>query len=347
MQTSELKNTTSVLALMRNRLATLGVAIITGAASVMPAFATIDNTVTVSGTAPGGTAGAVQDTATENVDVEDDNAELTIAKSASITSDSDLDGLGDAGDVITYTYTITNSGNTTVTGVGVTDTHDGVNALGTPTFTSWTNQNGSPSATVGASTIDMLPGAIAVFQVTYTIDAGDISAAGGTGVGPTVDGDIDNSAVASGTYPDGSGTPPDVTSTPSTAEVALDITPSLDVQKVAYIGGVPASLGGSGTATNGTTDNLAESTIVTYVYTVTNDGNVPITTIGLADSHGGLNPAGLSAIVFNSFDAGNAGSLNDDSIDGNPNQVDRLDPGDIAYFTATYTVHQLDIDQNQ
>jgi len=63
---------------------------------------------------------------------------------------------------------------------------------------------------------------------------------------------------------------------------------------------------------------------------------------------GGLNPAGLSAITFNSFDAGNTGgSLNDDVIDGDPNQVDILEPGDIAYFTSTYTVHQLDVDQLQ
>ena len=330
----------------RNRLAVSLIALSTAFGAVGTAYATIDNTVTVTGTPPGGTPTAL-DTADESVDVLDALPGLTITKTATL-NDGDADLLGDAAETITYQYEIENSGNTTLTGVGVNDTHDGVGTFTTPTFASWDTQNGSPAATAGDATVVLLPGAVAIFETTYTIVAGDISGAGGTGVGLSVDGDIDNSAVAEGTYPDGSVTPPDVTSSASTAEVPLDVVSSLEVATVGYVGGLPASLGGTGTATDGTTDNLTAGTLITYVYTVTNDGNVPIQTVGLTDSHNGLNSTPLSTIVFNSFDAANTGgSINDNSIDSNADQVDILEPGDIAYFTATYTVDQLDVDQLQ
>lgn len=330
----------------RNRLAVSLIALSTAFGVVNSAYATIDNTVTVTGTPPGGAPTAL-DTDAESVDVLDALPGMTISKTATLV-DGDADSLGDAAETISYSYTIENTGNTTLTGVGVNDTHDGVGTFTAPTFASWSNQNGSPAATLGDATVDLLPGAVVVFETTYTIVAGDISGAGGTGVGATVDGDIDNSAVAVGTYPDGTGSPPAVTSSASVAEVSLDVVESLQVAKAAYTGGLPATLGGSGTATNGTTDNLTAGTAITYVYTVTNDGNVPISTVGLTDSHNGLNTTPLSAIVFNSFDGSNTGgSINDDSIDSNPNQVDILEPGDVAYFTATYTVDQLDVDQLQ
>ena len=309
----------------------------TTANAVSPA--TIDNTATVTGDSPTGTDDVTSDSNDVEVDLEDPTNTLTIAKSASLTTDGDTDTEGDATDVITYTYTITNTGNTTLTNVLVNDTHDGDSALTTPTFSSWTNQASSPTATVGVDTaITMNPGAIAVFQTTYTITTADILAGGGTGVGLTVDNDIDNSAVAEGDR-SSSG---DTVSAASTAFIPLDIDTSLAVVKSAYEAGVPAdiALTGLGGATAATANQPAGTTI-TYVYAVTNDGNVPISNVGLSDAV--TNYAGTSTVTpaYNSLDDTDPTGT---SVYTSGTEVDILYPGDIAYFTSTYLITQADID---
>jgi uncharacterized repeat protein (TIGR01451 family) len=79
---------------------------------------------------------------------------LTIDKNFTITTDQFANGTADAGDVITYTYTVTNSGNVTITGVSVSDIHNAAGTLGTIT---------------PASVATLAPGANAVFQATYTV----------------------------------------------------------------------------------------------------------------------------------------------------------------------------------
>ena len=297
----------------------------TTANAVSPA--TIDNTATVSGTDPGSNT-VTSDSNDVEVDLEDPTNTLTINKTFAFVTDTDTDLEGDVGDVVRYTYTIENTGNTTLTNVLVNDTHEGDASLGSPTFSSWTNQASSPTATVGVDTsITMNPNAIAVFTVDYTITAGDILAGGG---GVTVDNDIDNSAVAEGDR-SASG---DTVSAASTAEVPLDIDASLVVAKAAYEGGVPVALGGTGTAA--AADRPA-GTVITYVYTVTNDGNVPMTNVGLTDVHTGQ--GSLGTITYNSLV-----NTSTSSVYTSGNTVDELYPGDVAYFTATYTILQADID---
>ena len=297
--------------------------------------ATIDNTATVTGNDPGGNPITPVDSNDVEVDLEDPDNELTITKSGSITTDSDTDLEGDAGDVITYSYTVTNSGNTTLTAVGVTDTHEGSGTFSTPTFSSWTNQAGSPAAS--GTSITMAPGAVAVFTTTYTITATDINTLGGTGSidgGRDNDGNLDNSAVATGSF--------GATSVPSTdsniVAIALDADASLAVAKAAYEAGVPVDIAttGLGGATVAGTEQPVNTTI-TYVYTVTNDGDVPISTVGLSDVHSGLGT--LGTITYNSLT-----NTSGNSVYTTGNTVDTLYPGDIAYFTATYTITQADID---
>lgn len=304
--------------------------------SVPAAFAvtpnTVDNTATATGTSPGGTPGDVTDDSnTVEVDLLDQDNSLSVSKAAAITTDGDTDGLGDAGDIITYTYTITNDGNSTLTAVGIDDTHDGSASLTTPGFSSWTTQGTSPAATGGDTTITMAPGSVAVFTTTYTITAADILASGGGG---SPDGDIDNSAVAEGTSPGVGSTAGDTVSAASTASIPLDATASLDVAKAAYEGGVPPLLGGTGTTPAA---DRPVGTVITYVYTVTNDGDVPVDTVGLTDAHTGLGT--LGTITYNSLT-----NTSTNSVYTTGNTVDTLYPGDIAYFTATYTITQADID---
>ncbi|WP_164673256.1 DUF1573 domain-containing protein, partial [Pseudomonas viridiflava] len=85
---------------------------------------------------------------------------------------------GRAGDVVTFTYTLTNTGSTTLTSVGVTPTL----AMATgPTFATWP---GAPNT--------LLPGQSATATSTYVLTQADVDA-----------GSISDPALASGTPPTG------------------------------------------------------------------------------------------------------------------------------------------------
>jgi uncharacterized repeat protein (TIGR01451 family) len=287
-----------------------------------PALATIDNTATVTGTAPGGAT--INDAATENVDVVDDAPALLVSKSGAITNDVDGDNLADAGDTLTYTYVITNNGNVTVNDVSITDTEDAVGALAFVVPISVTTDNGAAAAgTLGDSTDTVTgdgdwdklgPGDVITFTSTYTVQPGDIT---GAGAG---DNELDNSAVANGTYNPGTGNIT-VSSAADTFVVPLDTQSGLTVTKVAD-----------------DDTNVAAGQVITYTYTVTNTGNTPVTGVSLADTHNGV-PGALTP-SFVSFTT-NTGSTN------SGNTITLLQPGDVAQFTATYTVQQADVDNRQ
>lgn len=317
-------------------LSTAPLALLIGIWQVVPAFATIDNTVTVTGTTPGG--GTATNTDTENVDVANDAATVSIVKAISFAApgdDVDGDGRADVGDKVTYTYTVTNSGNVSLANVTVTDAHDGVGTAPVVAIpVSVTTDNGSaPAGTLGDSTDTVTgdgdwdklgPGDVITFSSTYTVVSGDLNGAGGgTGTSFTgaaePDGYLDNTATASSTYDDGTG-PVTVTSN-DTRSIQLDIQPSLLISKAA----------------DDTTDVTAGQ-LITYTYTVTNNGNVPITNVTLADTHKGV--VGALTPAFSSWTT-NTGS----SVTGNT--ITLLEPGDVAVFTATYTVIQSDVDNLQ
>lgn len=309
------------------RAATTPLALFMLSAQILPAFATIDNTVTATGTAPNGAPGGVTANANEQVDVADDQPAVTVAKAWAFAPGGDInnDGNVDAGDKLAYTYTVTNSGNVTLQNVTVTDAHQGVGTapvIAVPA--SVTTDNGSAAAgTLGDSTDapapadgdwDVLgPGDVITFTSDYTVVAGDLTSPG------SADGHLDNTATAAGTYDPGTG-PTTVTGT-GTASVPLDIAPNLTIAKVA----------------DDTTDVVAGQ-VITYTYTVTNSGNVPITNITLADTHNGV--PGALVPAFGSFTT-NTGSTN------TGNTIDVLQPGDVAVYTATYTVTQADVDTRQ
>jgi len=297
-----------------------------------PAFATINNTVTVTATVPGGTT--INPTASETVDVQDDTPTITILKAHTLTetNGNTSDGLAEPGDVVSYTYTVTNSGNVTLRNVSVADVHDiagGTTNLPTVEPTTYTDnqpdgpgagQSGDSSdATAADGTWDVLGrGDVVVFTGSYTVVQADLNANGGGAVNN--DGDIDNTATASGTY-DPSGANTLVTASSSDA-VGLFIQSGLTITKVA----------------DDDTDVVAGQTI-TYTYTVTNTGNVDVTNITLADTHNGV--AGALVPAFQNFTNPPAGSTN------TGNTIDILKPGDAGIYTATYVVQQADIDNRQ
>lgn len=143
----------------------------------------VANSATAVGTPPNG-ATPVSATDTATVTIAPRN-ELKLTKAAS--GINDLDGNGaDAGDTITFTFSVLNTGSTTLTNVRFDDARLGLtNAACVPSL--------APGATAACST-----------TVVYTLTQADVNAGG-----------VNNSATATATPP--SGTPPTSTSTTSTS----------------------------------------------------------------------------------------------------------------------------------
>ncbi|MFJ9317879.1 sortase domain-bontaining protein [Pimelobacter simplex] len=116
------------------------------------------NTATAKGTDPDG--GEVTSPegpgTTAKVDISDAEADLDIVKSAELTTDVAPKGKADDGDVLTYTFTVTNHGKATAHDVSVTDALPGL------------------SAVAPASVATIAPGGQAAFTATYTITHDDV-----------------------------------------------------------------------------------------------------------------------------------------------------------------------------
>ncbi len=287
-----------------------------------PAYAAITNTVTASGTGP---TGAVTDTDTANVTPEAAAPSVQVTKTSSFT-DTGPTG-AEVGDVITYTYVVTNTGNTFLKNVGVNDAHQGAGTFTQPVFvtTPLTDVNttaGSDSTDNGTDAVwdKLAPGDSVTFTASYTVTASDVSGNGGG------DGDIDNTVTASASYDNGTTNTP--VSDTDTVAVPLYINQAITVAKTAS----PSS-------------NVKAGDVITYTYVVTNTGNVPVTKITLSDAHNASGAAPVPAFVSLTNTSGN--SVNGQTGDADVNEIDVLAPGDSATFSATYTVNQTDVDTLQ
>ena len=116
-----------------------------------------------------------------------------------------------AGQVVTYRYEITNTGNTSLTNIGATDLL-------------FTGVRGSPTITCPVTTL--APQASTICTGTYVVTQADVDA-----------GSIVNTAIATGTPPSG----PDVISDPSTATVTATAAPGLALLKTAQPSTVSAA----------------------------------------------------------------------------------------------------------
>jgi uncharacterized repeat protein (TIGR01451 family) len=127
----------------------------------------IDNTATVSGDYDDGvTPVTVSDSSSDSVPLYL-NPLLTITKVA----DDDTDVV--AGQVITYTYTVSNGGNVDMTAISLSDTHKGVIGALTPAFQNFA-PDGLGSVASGNTITVLKPGDSAVFEAQYTVTQDDV-----------------------------------------------------------------------------------------------------------------------------------------------------------------------------
>ncbi|MDH7447836.1 DUF7507 domain-containing protein [Aquimarina sp. 2201CG14-23] len=157
----------------------------------------------------------------------------------------------------------------------------------------------------------MAPMDTATFEATHTITQDDLDAA-----------QVVNTATVGaqdpglGSVTDLSDDPDDPTTTTNDPTIVTLISnPSITVTKIAD-----------------DDSNVAEGQTITYTYTVSNTGNVTFDEVSLADVHSGSGT--LGTITLQSTTG---------TDDGADNDVDQLDPGTNAIWTATYTVTATDI----
>ena len=232
------------------------------------------NTAQTCGTPPSGAGSAVCDT-------DDDTQNFTPVKTIDLqkvgTVDKTVVAPNDqvnAGDKINYAFTVTNTGNVTLTNVTITD----------PKIT-----------VVGGPIASLAPGASnnTTFTGSYTLTQADVNA-----------GTFTNTAEACGTPPSGSAvcdTDDDTRNFTPNLAIELLKTGTLDITAAA-----PSNRVDAGDKVN-------------YAFTVTNNSNVTLTNVTLADTIGGV------------------------SISGGP--IASLAPGavDSTTFTGSYTLTQADI----
>ncbi|WP_432816603.1 DUF7507 domain-containing protein [Sulfitobacter sp. JB4-11] len=236
----------------------------------------------------------------------------TVAPALTLTKTADPlpGGFMEAGDQITYSFTVQNTGGASLD-QPITITDDKING-GTP-FACWSPTGGDPTFDPDPD-YDGTPansnGQTFTCPQPYTVTQADIDA-----------GEVINFAVANTVFAPGGANIP--VSSPQVSEtVTLNLPPALSVTKAVS----PADLG-----------NPAPGDTITYTFTLTNTGEVTlddVTAVDTGPTFGGVAATGaLSAFTVTSGPDGNT--------DG---RVDTLAPDGVATVTATYTLSQIDID---
>lgn len=210
-----------------------------------------------------------------------------------------------AGQVISYTITINNTGTGSFVSPAVSDVLD---------------QN-------GATTALALTGPAGDGGVAGTMEGGETWTYTASHTVTQANMDDANDLVNTVTF-----NPAEMASNTASATTTITANPSLGVVK-------------SSSAPGFTTDNILEApagTVVTYTYTVTNDGNQTIGNVDIDDSgHTGLG-TWTDPVHIGITDNGLPGGSSD--TNGDPAIWGQLGPADVVTFQTTYTITQADID---
>jgi uncharacterized repeat protein (TIGR01451 family) len=283
----------------------------------------IDNVATVDTTQ----TDPVQDTAVVPVIEPDENPGTF---SIHVTKAPNVSSVDEAGDVITYTILVTNTGTNPLTGIVVTDPLLG----GTLYLAADTNKNGiNDGAEIWATNGDANDdGKLDLtetwtYTATYTVKQSDIDNNGinSSGVADD-DGDIDNTVKADSAETD-----------EDTANAFVNIVRNPDYTIEKTVTSIVDEGGGDG---GSTADEAGD--VIHYSIVITNTGNVTLTGIVVTDPL-------LGGQLYLAGDT-NTNGLNDNgedwSANGDANNDGKLDTTEAWTYTATYTVQQQDLDDN-
>ena len=258
----------------------------------------IKDTASATGTNPPNIGGPVSATSNEVTVTATQNASLSIVKATTTTSVSHVS------DSIPYTFTVTNTGNVTLTAVGVTDLP--ISPAGLTTSPVCTGLTSPTASCTSSSSTALAPGQVAHFTASYSVTQADLN-----------NGSINDKSSATGTNP----APLGGTTTATSNEVTVTATQNPLLTSVK-----------SSTTTSVT--NVGDT--ISYQFVVTNAGNVTITNVGVTDNP--VSPAGSLTSGPTCVSLANPTGTCSGST------VASLAPGQSATFSATYTVTQADLD---
>ena len=177
-------------------------------------------------------------------------------------NDGNGNNVADVGETITYSFTVTNTGNVTVTNIGLTDAKVTV--------------AGGPIASLSPGAVDS-----STFSASYTITQADIDA-----------GKVTNTAVATGDSPTGTDDVTDDSGSANDNDTPTE-TPLPSSASIALIKTVSLNDGG---------DGLQAGDTLEYVFTVTNTGNVTLTDVTLEDDKVSVVGGPLTLLAVGSTD---------------------------------------------
>jgi uncharacterized repeat protein (TIGR01451 family) len=267
---------------------------------------------------------------------------LTVSKTAVLDTET-VGGSGDTtvnvGDRVTYTVTVTNTGNTTLSDVSVSDVLSRVDSTDTLTTVASTTATpgllGTPfdsdNSTSGAA---MAPNESWTYTYVYTLTQADIDAGRLSNTATATSGPLSvDSSAAGNTGSSASAAPagtPTVTSLTQAAEMTVRKTVDTAVSGATYLTG-----GNAAVVDQDTNGKLSAGDRVYFTITARNTGNVTLSGVGLTDALK-TREATPSALSVTS-----GPTLVSDT--GTPSDA-TLDVGDVWTFSGYYALTQSDID---
>jgi len=306
----------------RPRFGVSVLSVVAAAAAVVavtgPALATIDNAAIASGNY--GDQLVQTRAAILELPVEPATATFSATQSVvlDVTGGEDA-GNADGGDTLILTLTVTNTGNVALRDVRPTGA--AVSSDGEPGTGSFAPARPEIAAELG-------PGETREFSVAYTLSAVDVYRAADKNGGLAV------RVAATGAGPAG-----DVTIQADDAALGVAANPRLSIAKDAAIEKADGNRGA----------DLEAGDVITYTYTVSNTGNVPLNGITIADEHEGvvLNSADVASADEGPFDEAEAAAdpLGVSADDSGTNGVwDVLGAGGAVRFTYRHVVTQAEFE---
>lgn len=194
----------------------------------------------------------------------DPDPKIELTKTAAF-NDLNSNGEPNIGETITYSFEVENTGNITLAPVTITDPLPGL----------------SPALANAACVASLAPGATATCSSTATLTLT---------VNHLETGNVPNTATANGVSPHD---PALTASDTDNANVLTPARPEIELTKIATL------------TTDANSNSLAdEGDVVTYTFSVTNTGNIPLTNVTITDPLPGLSPALTNAACVASLAVG-------------------------------------------